>query len=220
MTRLTTTLALALTLTILGRPAAAATLEIHFTGLNLVYDGLNLYDAVSPAGGNQDPTEADPLTAVDFLLDGTLVGSLTSDIYADAALFGAGNIPVGGGTVLSPFGGFDLLTSGGGWGIGLNLDAVSLTYAGGQIIGQAMASSIAGQSLPFGLHAFAPVAISFVADVTNVSDNGTSLTGFDAAGSGSVSAVPEPASLTLMATGAALVARRRVRGRRSTARHA
>ena len=52
--------------------------------MDLVYDGSAIYDAGSTSGGVADPADADPLTSVDFSVDGTPVGTLSSDVSLDA----------------------------------------------------------------------------------------------------------------------------------------
>lgn len=124
--------------------AEAKTLTIQFTGLDLVFDGNTIHDATSFGGGNGNPADADPLASMDFFIDGALIGSLSSNIYADVGLFGVGHIPVGGGTAQIQGGGFDLLTRNAtpGWGLGLNLNSMTLTYTGGQLALSGVSSSV------------------------------------------------------------------------------
>lgn len=193
--------------------ANAGVLEIQFSGLNLVYDGSNIYDAGGIAGGSGNPSESDPLITMSFIFDGSLLGTLTSDIYADVLIQNVANIPVGGGTVTasqSDTFGFDLLTSNAGWGLALNLDAdVQINYNGSAITvqGSGSTSSIFSQNLPFDLFIYdVPVLFSFtLTSVQNLTDNGTYLTGFTGGGTGVVSSnfaqIPEPSILLLMGSG-------------------
>lgn len=187
--------------------AHAGQISIKIQGLDAVYDGFDLYDAGSPFGGNQDPAESDPLTSASFYDDGVLVGTLNADIYADFAIVGVSDIPVGVGTAHSDFGGFfDLLTGPGGWGLGLNLDAFDLAYDGAaRLLGRGVSSGIAGQALPFGLVAAGPLDVFLDLRLSNLTDNGVTLTGFDAAGR---ALVPEPAMLVLFGIGGLALARR------------
>lgn len=192
----------------LAMPAAAqaATLQIQFTGLDLVYDGHDIFDAKSPFGGLGLPSESDNLLSMDFILDGALVGSLTSDIYADVAINGVGPIAAAGGTVTTGGAMFDLLTSAAGWGLGLDLPSLTLSYVGNQLAlsGAGVANDIIRQQLPFGLIIDTPVDVIFVlGSLSHVTERNGFLTGFTASGTGSVTApaVPEPATLLLFGTG-------------------
>lgn len=205
--------------------AGAATLDIQFTGLDLVYDGTDIYDAGSIAGGGGDSTLADALTTVDFLVDGVLVGSLDTDIWADVLIKGVSDIPVGGGMVSSAGNGdafgFDLITSVAvpGWGLALNLDDVTVFYTGSGITlaGGALASSVPAQSLPFGLVIDAMDAVTIAFSSSNLSgltDDGTYLTSFTTAGTANVkgtAVVPEPSAMALLGLGVCglIVVRRR-----------
>jgi hypothetical protein len=190
--------------------AQAGTIEIQFSGLNLVYNGSSIFDAGGIPGGSGDPAQSDPLSSMSILVDGDLVGSvLTSDIFADVLIQGVEDIPVGGGAVTSDsnFGGFgfDLLTKNelGGWGLGLNLDEIQIFYSGNKIFlaGGGTAFSLFEQDLPFGVefNPTQPINISFTsAALTGVTDDGTFLTGFNSSGTGNVRGtmrIPEPATL-------------------------
>ena len=204
--------------------AGAATLDIQFTGLDLVYDGTDIYDAGGIAGGGGDSTLADPLSTVDFFVDGVLTGSLDTDVWADILIEDVASIPVGGGMVTSGGNGdafgFDLITSVAipGWGLALNLDTVDVFYTGSEIAiaGGALASSVPAQLLPFGLvlDEFEAVTIAFSSsNLSGVTDDGAFLTGFATEGTANISGtlVPEPSALALLGLGACgfVVVRRR-----------
>jgi hypothetical protein len=200
--------------------ASAATIQIQFSGLDLVYNGSTIYDATSSNGGTGNPADSDPLFTMSFIKDGVFLGTLTQDIYADVAIIGVSNIPVAGGTVYSTGGGiFDLLTSSAGWGLALDVaSGFQVTYNQTSInfLGSGLASNIYGQSLPFGLAIGDPVQISFsTGNLTNVTSSGGYLTGFNSSGTGEVAGtVPEPGTLLLLGTGLvgiASFARRRMR---------
>ena len=216
MTRTIKSLLGALAIGLLWTSAAsvqASTLEIQFLGLDLVYDGTDIYDATSALGGSGITTLADPLESVAFIVDGTTVGTLSTDIWADILIRDVSDIPVGGGLVTSggqgdDFG-FDILTdSTTGFGLALNLDTVDVFYLGGNIAigGGALATSVPLQDLPFGLvlDDFEDVTIAFSsANLTGITDDGTFLTGFDASGTGNVNGqlVPEPSTFIMAAMG-------------------
>jgi hypothetical protein len=202
--------------------AQASQLEIQFLGLDLRYTGMELHDATSVLGGGGAPAEADPLTAVTFLVDGTPVGMLSSDIWADILISGLTNIPVGGGPATSAGNGdgfgFDILTNAGGFGLALNIDQAQVFYSGFQVFisGGGAATSIPFQNLPFGLVVDTSMPVTFAfssANMSAVTDNGVSLTGFNASGTGNIQAtlVPEPGVGILLGLGmiAAVGSRRR-----------
>jgi hypothetical protein len=199
--------------------AHAGQIDIHFNGLNLVYDGTDIYDAVSSAGGTGDPAQADPLSSMSFFVNGSPVGTvLTSDIFADVLIEDVQNIPVGGGVVISGGNGdafgFDLLTKNelGGWGVALHLDTLQVFYTGSEIAiaGAGLASDLFFQDLPFGLDLdpSEPITIAFsTATLSNVTSSGGFLTGFVAAGTGNISGmereipIPEPGTFVLAGIG-------------------
>jgi len=207
----------------LGTTGANADVVIQFTGMDLVYDGSSLYDGGSTSGGLADPADADPLVSVDFFLNGSLVGSLSSDISLDVFIPDITGIPDAPGTVHNLWtpgnpGFFDLL-------IGtsplasefllLDIASTNVTYVDAAgfaqfIFGGAIGVSSA-QNLPFGLSAADPITFSFSArvDPASLSSSGGFITGFEASGTGEYRDVPAPASALLLAFGAAAGSRRR-----------
>lgn len=208
-----------------GSVAAQAGLVIEFTGLNLVYDGSSLRDAGSAAGGVANPADADALASVDFIVDGTPVGGLSSDISIDVFIPDVLNIPAGAGnsTIINTVGNpgyFDLL-------IGtsplasqyllVDLGTVAITYidVAGIIqftFGGAVAAGFS-QNLPYDLVIGDPVSISFSAQIDPGSrtTDGDFVTGFTASGTGEYQGtlVPTPGALAFLAVGVPAVIRRR-----------
>jgi PEP-CTERM motif len=228
MRRISVILGVALLVLTMSVAAEAATLSIQFTGLDLVFDGSgifanDIFDAGSRFGGNGDPSQADPLASMNFFIDGALVGSLSSNIFADVGLFGVGDILVGGGTAQVEGGTFDVLTKNAvpGFGLALNLKSLTLTYAGNQLAlsGFTSATEIFRQSLPFNLRIGEPIQVLFIlGTLSNVRDNGQFLTAFTGSGTGTITgtALPEPATLLMLGAGilgVSLRARRRASGR-------
>jgi len=208
----------------------AAQLQIKFKGVDLEYftfaDANNpggvsgdIVDAGAFAGGSGSPVDADSLSDMDFLVDGASAGTLASDIYLDTFIQDMWNIPVAGGTVqshgntFSGFG-FDLLTKPGCvsncWGLGLDIDTVQVNYNGSEISIQASgaATGVFQQMLPFGLEldASKPITFDFTGtSISNRSDNGVYLTGFNLAGTGTITgtlvSAPVPAAVWLFGSG-------------------
>ncbi len=206
--------------------AQAATIEIQFTGMNLVYDGSAIYDGGSTAGGVANPADADALTSVEIYVDGSLVNTITSDISLDAYIPDVTGISSAPGTVDSQTtpgnpGFFDLL-------IGtsplaseyllVDLEDVSITYVDILNVVQftfgAAISDVFTQNLPGGLVIGDPVTVSFSAQVTpgTKTSAGGFVTGFEASGTGEIrgEAIPEPTTCLLGALGLiGLVVRRK-----------
>jgi len=211
-------------------PAAASLIEIQFTGVDLVYNGTDLYVAAGPAGGNGNPAQADPLTTMVFLQNGFPVGTTlvsTDGLFLDVLLKNVPHIPLGGMVDSGGNGnafGFDVLIYN-AVGLSLNVNTCSVAWFGNRLSLATSGVATGIQSpihLPFDLSLKPGEPVSFVvssnrlANVTTETIGGTQyLTGFTAPGTGSVSGtMPEPATLTLAALGATYVlARRRRAGR-------
>lgn len=208
-------------------PAQAATIQISFTGMNLVYDGSSLYDAGSTTGGDGDPADADPLVSVDFSVDGSPVGSLSSDISLDVFIPDVTGIPAAANAVdvqTTPGnpGYFDLLIGTSPLAAQLllvDLEEVTISYIDVMNLVQftfgASVGSIFDENLPFGLAMGNPVTVSFSAQVVagTKTDNGTDITGFNAQGTGEFQGlqVPEPSTCLWALFGLIAVGRRAIR---------
>ena len=209
-------------------PLQASTLEIQFTGLDLDYDGNNIFDGgVHNTVNGGGAALADSLTSMNFYLDGSLVGVLNSDVFADVYIANVGAMPVGGG-VLNSLGnggtfGVDLLTSNGapGWGLSLNINSMQFFYTGSNIAisVSGLASSIFAQQLPFALAYDPTQPVTIVmssANLSNLTTAGGFITNIDAAGTGNVAGtyVPEPSTFVLLGLGCVATALHAVRRRR------
>jgi hypothetical protein len=224
----TAILACLFALAVFSLPLHASTLEIQFTGLDLDYDGTNIFDAgVHNTVGNGDPADADALTSMNFYVDGNLVGVLNTDVFVDVYIANVGAMPIGGGLLTSSGNGgafgVDLLTSNNqpGWGLALNIDTMQFFYTGSQIaISVAgLATSIFAQQLPFALAYDTSQPVTIVmssANLTNVATAGGFVTSLEAAGTGNVAGiyVPEPSTFVLLGIGCFAAAIHAVRRRR------
>jgi hypothetical protein len=195
--------------------ASAATLEIQFTGLDLFYDGNNVFDnGVHNTVRNGNPAQADALTSIQFFLDNSLVHTISSDVFADLYITNMGAMPAAGGLLTSTGNGntfgIDLLTSNNnpGWGLAMNIDTMQMFYTGSRIAISisGLATSIPVQILPLGL-AFDPneplTIVMSSANLSGVTTSGGYVTAMHAAGTGNVAGVlvPEPGSMALLAIG-------------------
>jgi hypothetical protein len=210
--------------------AQAGVLEIQVTGLDLQYDGTNIFDAgVHNTVGNGNPAQSDVLTSMNFYLDGNLVGVQSVDVFADVYISNVLNIPVTGGVVVSNGNGgafgVDLLSQNiiPGWGLALDINTMQLFYTGSQVaISVAgVATNLFAQSLPFGLEYDPSQTITIVmssANLSGVTSAGGFLTGFNSAGTGNIAGIgyviPEPSSIVLGAFGILGLAGYRLRRRK------
>ena len=193
----------ALLVVLAAPPLQAGVVEIHFTGMNIEYDGTVDFDISTPS--------PDPLGSVTFYVDGVQTGStLTSNISVDLLIPGVTGIDVGGDTVTSSTGGsLNLVLDGSS--LSLELGAVGINYTqvlpGFELVFGATTSSLVGQDLPFDIVLDDPVTVSFSTQIDSgsLTDNGQLLTAFTASGTGQVQgggdsgviATPEPASIVL-----------------------
>jgi hypothetical protein len=195
--------------------AQAATLEIQFTGLDLFYDGNNVFDnGVHNTTRTGNPADADALTSMQFFLDNTLVHSINSNVFADIYITNMGAMPSAGGLLTSSGNGntfgIDLFTSNNnpGWGLAMNIDTMQMFYTGSRIAisVSGLATSIPVQMLPLGLEFDPSEPLTIVmssANLTGVTNSGGFVTAMHAAGTGNVAGVlvPEPGSMALLAIG-------------------
>ncbi len=193
--------------------ASAELLVIEFTGLEIEYDGTDIFDVGKKPGHNGDPAESDSLTSMTFTLGANPADVLTTDIFADILIPGVPLIPTDGSPISTVAGGFfDLLTSTTVPGFGLELDVqfFEVTYTGFaiNIFGHGVATEVS-QDLPFGLMILPgdEVSISFSTQIDMIEfdndDVPEFVTHFISRGTGEVRAenVPEPSTLVLSLLG-------------------
>lgn len=194
-------------------PASADTIEIHFTGINIAYDGTDIVDA-DP--GANDP---DPLVTATIIVEGNAVGTLTTGLTADLLI---DDVAVLAGQTVMNTGAnsfFRLEFPDGSDGdlnrdfINLELTNVMVTYLDSSpkdfVFTATVASGITDSvSLPLGaffLHD-EPITLSFSAQTSSVTHGaGDVISAFTANGTGEVRGefdidrnqrfVPEPASV-------------------------
>lgn len=183
---------------------------IQMGGIDVSYTGSNIEDM----GTAQNP---DPLTNATFFVNNATLGADTTGVTLDLNIPGLSNIPATGGTVSSAANGSLYLDLGGGEFISLTLKAALVSYfpmtSAIQFVFSGVSSTISGQHLPYGLSLIDPVSVSFSSQVTpgSVSQSGGYLTAFSSAGTGELQAVPEPATLSLLALGGLAARKRRHR---------
>jgi hypothetical protein len=196
------------------------TLEIQFTGLNLSYDGNTISDAGSTSGGNGNPADGDELDLVEFKVNGSSLGTLTTDIFIDISLPDIVDLSnTNPATVVVTSGAnagyFDLLIGSPVATEFLRLDtsSVTVTYLnvtstiqfafGGAVV------AVDTQDLPFDLTVGDPVTVSFSTkvDAGSKTVEGEFVNSFTASGTGEINAlaVPEPAVCMLVGLSVAAI---------------
>lgn len=188
---------------------SAGTISIDMAGSNL-----NFSDPDGGGAGLGTLTDAgvpaDALSALVFYVNGGTVGILTSppdSLTLDMSVSGVPNIavpaPNSSTFVTAPAGGTLSLGVNSGTILALDLDAVEVVYSRinfstfdirFQFAGSV--GSIVSQNLPFSLTLGNPVNVSFSMQGTST-ESGGYLTSFLGAGTGELSAIPEPATLGL-----------------------
>jgi hypothetical protein len=181
--------------------------EIRFTGLDLRFNGTQIFDARTGAGHTGTHGQSDPLVTMTFLVDGVPVGTLTratDRIGADILLDNLAPIPLGG-SVTGNGGFFDLLTNRNTPGFGLSLDVgaftVSANATGLVVTGVGTTSGLLTQNLPFGLTIGTPIIFSFFSTIDTARITNGQIKRFRSKGVGRVAQVPEPGSLLLLGAG-------------------
>ncbi|MBT3201195.1 MAG: PEP-CTERM sorting domain-containing protein [Phycisphaerales bacterium] len=198
-------LALSLMLAAIPQVASAEILQIQLGGVDFGYDGADIVD--------MDTSDPDPLTNVTFLSDNVVLGVDEIGVSLDLYIPGVSNIPIGGGQVTSAAGGTIDLDLGDGENISLTLESASIVYfpdAGTiQFIFAAADGDIDAQNLPY-FSMDDPVSVSFSTQIMgDIGHDGIYLTGFQSVGTGELTSVPEPATMSLLALGGLGLLRRR-----------
>lgn len=180
--------------------AQASTIEIQFTGVDVVYDGSTVRDA-NPAG-------ADPLSAVVVEVDGSSSPSspFVSDISLDFEIPSVIDIDASGDNVVALGGSLTLNLSPTEF-VSLDLISTTVTFIefGGfaQFAFTGSVASVAMQSLPDGLIIGEPIDVSLSTQISSLADDGVNLTSFAGRGTGEVTGlfIPEPSAMALLALG-------------------
>ena len=116
--------------------------------------------------------------------------------------------------------GVDLLVSDAvpGWGLAFGIDEFQLYYSGGEITiaTTGLVADVAAQNLPFGIEFDESERIAIVfsrTNLSNVTTDGGFVTGFNAAGTGSISGIgiPEPSTVSFLLAGSFVLLRARRR---------
>jgi len=213
-TRTVVAAGLAVIVMLFSVPASAGVIRIDIAGLDLKYDGVDVFDARSKAGGVGNPADADPLARLIFSYVEnpgpsevrTELGVLDADIYADVLVSGL-TIPATPQWVTSSGGGyFDILTTAAvpGFGLGLNVQSASIFYGNGLVMAlSTKATSIRTQNLPFSivLEEGDPVMIGVVCSNAQGVVVGSQVSQFTASGTANLATagVPEPAAIAQLA---------------------
>lgn len=194
--------ALILSFSAFGSLSNAATLEILFEDIDISYD-----DSLGTIVDQNDP---DPLTNVDFVVDGGVVGGIPAGATLDFEIPGVPAIADVSGTIVTsdPGGNFNFDFGGGNF-LDLDLDEVTVTYISILSVKFAFGGSVAGiggQDLPFGLTLGDPVSVSFSTTIDDITVDSGIVKSFLGSGTGEVegAAVPEPTSLGIAALGGLL----------------
>ncbi|MEQ8848489.1 PEP-CTERM sorting domain-containing protein [Botrimarina sp.] len=188
--------------------AQAELIQIGFTGLDLSYDGATLRD-VSANG--------DVLSSVSIEENGVAVAGspFGAGISMDLEIPGLTLEDVMVDEAVSAAGGSLLLNLPGGDFLNLSLAEVQVTYINTGFLKATFGGTVAdvvSQQLPTTMPIGSPVEVTFSANISTTTASNGFIDSFLARGSGEISgeAIPEPASLALVAlAGVAAAARRR-----------
>jgi PEP-CTERM motif len=182
-------------------PGFADTLEIQYTGLDIIYDGSVITDLGNP----------DSLGSVDFLVNGTKVFGLNAGVDMSLSVPGVSNLPVGGGAVTSAAGGILSLALPDDDFLDLQLGAAEVVYVSVSVVQlnfvlAAGSANVLGQLLPIEGELDDIIAISFSTNIDNgtLTDDGSYITGFEANGTGEIEGalIPEPSTICMLGFGA------------------
>jgi len=176
-------------------PSDAAMIQLQMEGVNIAYDGSSIASTTSP----------DPLINVSFLQDEVLLGSDAADVTLDLEVTGVTGLIDSAANSVGSTGGSLSLDLGAGQFLDLTLSSGTVTFVPGGFVNfafLALPATVDDQDLPFGLNVADPVSVSFSTQLvggTLATDGNDTITAFRASGTGEISAVPEPASLALIA---------------------